>query len=325
VQQADDPNVESDSRFRGIARYRGDMTLSVLRNFPRVCPPPGWPNLVIDAAGRSVTYDEHSGPLTLKTVFRGTEDYRVGRISHVVRPGGYLVLNEGQTYSSTIRSEMEVESFSVFFNPSLLRDVHRTLHSSEAQLLNDSVGGDGPVVEFFERAVSGQNEVFFGLCRFRKLLRDGDLTDVTSEETLHDLLEALLRDHARYRLDVDRRLSAAKKSTRTEIVRRLHRVRDFLETSLGESIGLTEMAGVACLSKYHLQRSFKEAFRESPHQYLMRRRIEVAKHLLTHSELPIDEICAQVGYESRGSFSSLFLRRVGRTPLQYRGSRRSAQ
>jgi transcriptional regulator GlxA family with amidase domain len=63
---------------------------------------------------------------------------------------------------------------------------------------------------------------------------------------------------------------------------------------------------------------FKQAFDQTPHQYLMRRRIEQAKVLLTASELSVTEVCFAVGFQSLGSFSALFHRSVGQPPKLYR-------
>jgi len=63
---------------------------------------------------------------------------------------------------------------------------------------------------------------------------------------------------------------------------------------------------------------FVRAFGETPHDFLTRRRIDRAKQLLARDECPVTEVCLAVGYESLGSFSSLFRSVVGRSPSEYR-------
>ena len=99
---------------------------------------------------------------------------------------------------------------------------------------------------------------------------------------------------------------------------RLCRAREFIDEHFDQPIDLEEIAGRAYFSRYHFLRSFRRAFDITPHQYLTRRRIEHAKELLSTSELPITEICLQVGFHSLGSFSSLFQRHVGHSPNRYR-------
>jgi AraC-like DNA-binding protein len=81
---------------------------------------------------------------------------------------------------------------------------------------------------------------------------------------------------------------------------------------------LNELAQAAHLSRYHFLRAFRSAFHMTPHEYLTRKRIERAKELLAESDLPVTEICFEVGFESLGSFSTLFHRIVGWSPSIYR-------
>jgi AraC-like DNA-binding protein len=89
-----------------------------------------------------------------------------------------------------------------------------------------------------------------------------------------------------------------------------------------EPVTLSEVAGIACLSPNHLLRSFRKIFGTSPHQLLTERRLEEAKRLLMTTDLSVTEICLASGFESLGSFSSLFRKRCGFAPSQYRQAKR---
>jgi AraC-like DNA-binding protein len=104
----------------------------------------------------------------------------------------------------------------------------------------------------------------------------------------------------------------------THTLRRLCRVRDRLAARPGEPVSLAEAARVACLSPFHFQRLFTRAFGESPHRFLTRRRIELAKRLLAADHLSVTEVCFEAGYSSLGSFSAKFHAMVGRPPSAYR-------
>src|SRR5262249_50959330 len=71
---------------------------------------------------------------------------------------------------------------------------------------------------------------------------------------------------------------------------------------------------------YYLIRSFRHIYKQTPHQYLVGQRIAKAKELLRNSDLSITEICMEVGFESLGSFSTLFSKVVGISPSAYRVS-----
>lgn len=98
----------------------------------------------------------------------------------------------------------------------------------------------------------------------------------------------------------------------------LRRARDLIDLRYAEPLDLAALAREAGYSKFHFLRAFAAAYGETPRTYLTRRRLERAKALLRVANLTVTEICFLVGFESVGSFSSLFRRVVGQTPSAYR-------
>ena len=83
-------------------------------------------------------------------------------------------------------------------------------------------------------------------------------------------------------------------------------------------LDVAAMAREALMSQAHFSRQFRAAYGETPHSYLMTRRIERAKSLLRIGELSVTEVCLEVGCTSLGSFSARFTELVGETPTAYR-------
>jgi AraC-like DNA-binding protein len=98
----------------------------------------------------------------------------------------------------------------------------------------------------------------------------------------------------------------------------LRRAHDLIDLRYAEPLDLAILARQAGYSKFHFARAFAAAYGETPRGYLTRRRLERAKELLRVANLSITEICFLVGFESLGSFSSLFRRVVGQTASAYR-------
>jgi AraC-like DNA-binding protein len=98
----------------------------------------------------------------------------------------------------------------------------------------------------------------------------------------------------------------------------LQAVRAFIDEHFAEPLSLDELAQQAHLSRYHFIRLFQRCFYETPHHYLTRKRLDQAKYLLANSTLPVTDICFAVGFESMGSFSTLFHKTVGWAPSIYR-------
>jgi len=101
-------------------------------------------------------------------------------------------------------------------------------------------------------------------------------------------------------------------------VRHLVRARDLADRAYAEPIGVDDLARAAGLSKAHFSREFAKAFGETPHRYLLTRRLERAAFLLRHTDRSVTDICFLVGLSSVGSFTTSFRRLHGRTPTQYR-------
>lgn len=102
------------------------------------------------------------------------------------------------------------------------------------------------------------------------------------------------------------------------LARHLLRVRDLIDRAYAEPLDISALARSASVSTAYFSRSFKAAFGETPHQYLMSRRMERAKALLRSGDRAVTEVCLAVGFTSLGSFSTQFRRFVGDSPSAYR-------
>jgi AraC-like DNA-binding protein len=100
--------------------------------------------------------------------------------------------------------------------------------------------------------------------------------------------------------------------------RHLLRAKDLADARYGEPLGVPDMAREARLSPAHFSREFRRAFGESPHQYLLTRRLERAAALLRTTDWSVADICFAVGLSSVGSFTTSFGRMFGASPTAYR-------
>ncbi|MGH7643803.1 MAG: helix-turn-helix domain-containing protein [Candidatus Dormibacteria bacterium] len=104
----------------------------------------------------------------------------------------------------------------------------------------------------------------------------------------------------------------------TQPERRLLRARDFIDAHYPEPITVTIVARTAYQSPAHFTRQFRNAFGETPHQYLLTRRMERAAALLRNTDYTVARVCISVGLSSVGSFTTAFRRVFGESPTQYR-------
>jgi AraC-like DNA-binding protein len=103
-------------------------------------------------------------------------------------------------------------------------------------------------------------------------------------------------------------------------LRHLLRAKDLADSRYFEPLTVADLARTAGSSPAHFSREFRRAFGESPHRYLLTRRLERAAALLRNTDRSVTEICFAVGLESVGSFTSSFRRVYGLSPSAYRAS-----
>jgi AraC-like DNA-binding protein len=100
--------------------------------------------------------------------------------------------------------------------------------------------------------------------------------------------------------------------------RHLLRAKDLADARYAERLDVDDLARAAGLSRAHFSREFRRTFGESPHAYLLTRRLERAAALLRTTDHSVAEICFSVGLQSVGSFTTSFTRTYGMSPTAYR-------
>jgi AraC-like DNA-binding protein len=103
------------------------------------------------------------------------------------------------------------------------------------------------------------------------------------------------------------------------------RARDAIDREFARPLDIPALARIAAVSEAHFIRTFRATFGETPHRYLQRRRIERAMALLRDTDVPVTDVCMQVGFSSLGTFSRTFQALIGESPSAYRRQRREAR
>jgi AraC-like DNA-binding protein len=102
--------------------------------------------------------------------------------------------------------------------------------------------------------------------------------------------------------------------------RHLLRAKDLADAHYFEALDVDDLASAAGLSRAHFSREFRRVFGESPHAYLITRRLERAAALLRTTDRSVVDICLSVGLRSVGSFTTTFTRTFGMSPTVYRAT-----
>ena len=107
--------------------------------------------------------------------------------------------------------------------------------------------------------------------------------------------------------------------------RRLSRVLNYIEANLEGDLKLERMAEIACLSRYHFARAFRQAVGQPPHRYVSAKRLERAKALLMHGDRPLVDIALALSFSSQANFTRAFRQATGQAPGQFRQASGSRQ
>lgn len=100
----------------------------------------------------------------------------------------------------------------------------------------------------------------------------------------------------------------------------IKQIQDFIEENLDRKLSLEKLAAIVYLSQFHFVRAFKKATGITPHRYIIQRRLERAKILLTVTRLSVQEIAIKVGYANKSHFTTQFRKYIGTTPAAYRNT-----
>ena len=144
-------------------------------------------------------------------------------------------------------------------------------------------------------------------------LRSGSVRDGLYIDTVAQMIAVHL---ARAHSVQSRPFTAAPVTTVSH--QRMRQLIEFIEANLDQPLTLDTMAGQVGISPLYLARAFKTAIGQSPHQYVLGRRIERAKELLRNTEMPIIDVALSVGFSSQSHLSHWMLRHTGVSPAVYR-------
>jgi len=173
---------------------------------------------------------------------------------------------------------------------------------------------------FYETLYPFKNDLMFNLLHLKDHFDKKVNNELLINVYLHHSLLLFYQVNHKELIN-SRRLNFVKPCTRKELFKRLNNVKDYMISNCNKAISIEELSKVACLSECHLYKLFKELYHCSPHQYLLKIRLNKAKSLLNDTIYPINEIVGMVGFENTSSFIRLFRKNFTLTPQNYRGKK----
>lgn len=275
----------------------------------------GFDNLVLHASSRRHRVDDFAGPLSIKAVVRGEVDWIVEGRALRVDPDSFLVLADAQRYSMNIDAPRPIETACVFFRKGFVEAIAHDASTPLADSLDDPERA-GPDPPYLSRVHSDSERSMMQRVRDLAARCGNEPLPSAHEEEFALLGLDLLRLYREFD-ELSKRVPAARKATRDELLRRLRRARDYLHANSDRGVSLEETARVACLSTFHFHRAFQTVFGQTPHRYLTGLRLDAA-HRRILAGAPVTEACMAAGFSSVSSFGRAFRGTFGFTPSRAR-------
>lgn len=216
-----------------------------------------------------------------------------------IEPGKISLVSSNQTHALEWQQTAELTIF--YLHPQLFSSVIGELVEENNLIINESFSlvNDSLIREIATILVSLGNSNL------------ADLEKLYVENLVNLLAVHVLKNYLNYKIvtfDNLKRLSSKK----------LKVVYDYVESNLESKITLSELATIAGVGKYYFCRLFKGSTNTTPYSYVLHRRVERAKKLLKHSNLPICDVALECGFGNQSHLAKHFRNIIGTTPMRYR-------
>jgi AraC family transcriptional regulator len=186
-------------------------------------------------------------------------------------------------------------------------------HSTYSTVVSEMYGCETAGAQILPR-LGVQDPMLEQLClAIAKALRDGRVREGLYTDTLAQMIAVHLAAH-----HSSRSQSARLPSTDAIAGWKMRRLMDYIEENLDRDLTLKTMAAEVSLNSLYLPRVFKKALGQTPHQYVLRRRVERARQLLSNTDMPIVDVALATGFSSQSHLSNWFLRLIGVSPAAFR-------
>jgi AraC family transcriptional regulator len=271
---------------------------------------------ILNFRGRVADYALEGDRLALLCAWNGRQEVAADSRRIFVDDDTWLLL-PASAATVRIRATQDVHAMTIVFRPGMPEEVLGALIGSDDRLLENGEAIDTTTLPFLPHLQTHDRGVTPVLLFIRRHCDMGLEDSLWYEEQLSFLLERILGRH-RQVMARARAVPVRRAATRREILRRICLATDFIHSNYEKPLMLDDMARAAFLSRHHFLRLFKRIHDITPHEYLQRKRTTVAARMLRSSEMGVEEIVKQVGFDSRSTLFRALRRFHGVTPRECR-------
>ena len=249
------------------------------------------------------SYNSHELNITLAGKLEVEKKSSIGKsIKQISEPGNICITPSGQPFKASWTEK--IENLAIALQPALIQKI----------ALENNFSNSFDFLESFKENDFLVQQI--GLTLINEINSAGKINKLYIDSLKQSLVIHILKNYTNAKF-------AVKNEKGGLAGYRLKRVEEFINDNLENDITLAEIAEIADLSQYHFSREFRKSTGTTPQRYLMKKRIERAKELLTDRDLPIVEVSLQTGFKNQSHFSTIFRKFTNLTPKNWRELKRN--
>jgi AraC family transcriptional regulator len=283
-------------------------------------PDKGWPSVVMHTRSSGTERRDIAGPFSVFTNMEGKSNIRTEGLEFLIQEDTYCITNKGQHYDLVVSERSDTLTFNVHFGEKLFSETAYALQYPDKSLVDQPFSTRDGTYRTYPRTVWKDKHFQWWIDRLHTFYHNQDKFAVPVEnesENLSAFLEyILLCDNKE--LKAMQSIPSLKPSTRAELMKRVLRAIEFIHDRYTTRVTLDDLSEVSSLSKFHLQRTFRQVKGCTPQQYIARLRLSKSRELMENSEMPLSDIALLTGFSELPSFSRFFLQHEKMYPSRYR-------
>lgn len=270
----------------------------------------GWPDVIINTTTKNCSRRDIKGPFSIFSTSSGRSKVTVDNRAVHIEPDHFFISNQTQYYSLEVEED-QTELMNFHISESTLQDFFSVVNtSSDIQLDNGTTHIRLP---YFNNQLLHRTDSFDQILALIQA-NGNEAGKLQQDRMLFKLLDEFYHIYYGERLKAEQ-ISAAKNVIREEIYKRVTLATDYIIGHYAQDISLQELSQIACMSRFHFLRAFKEIHNITPHQYLLQYRLKKAISML--SKQTVSEIALNTGFNDASSLSRAFKNVYGYYPTQY--------
>lgn len=254
---------------------------------------------------------------SIKHVARGKEEYIVNNRKYIVKQGEYLLGNNFSEGKVKIGSDEIVKGICININADILSEVVAAYVRPDTPELDLSLDNFFRTREFYESKYSAEStHLGHKLQHFASICETEDNISHEQEKLFYySLSESIVHDHVKL-LGKLNSIDAIKSVTKKELFRKIEKAKEFIDCNYTQEIKIEKIAQFVGLSEFHFYRLFKSLHSCTPHQYIVNKRLEQSRIMLSKREGSALEIATICGFYDVSAFSNAFKKHFGYSPTK---------